>query len=260
MSKRIFTSIKNYIDKEEPEIEQLNEFLNELIVKDPINPTNKTVLTRYSKVKAFLRDEYGNELTEAEIKQIRPPSDIVNAVLNADSKLKETKTNIKFNQELIDKILSYKTSNNIYELFVFLQFISGRRISEIKEFDNTLKLFKNTENKIKMKLNKKKDNKFNIIKLIPNTLEPAEFKKKVSKLRNLIEDIDTEDWNKRLNRKIKKLLGKEFTSHSLRGFYGSYMFNKHNPSNLNINAYLMNVLNHDSIDSSISYSNYIFEK
>jgi integrase len=259
MSIRIYSSIKKFIDNEEPNIQELNDFLNDLIVKDPINPTNKTVLTRYSKVKAFLRDEYGNELTEAEIKQIRPPPDIVNAVLNADSKLKETKKNIKFNQELVDKILSYKTSNNIYELFIFLQFISGRRISEIKEFSNQIKLFKNSESKIKMKLNKKKTDKFDIVRIIPDTLTPAEFKKKTSKLRNLIEDIDTEDWNKRLNRKIKKLLGK-FTSHSIRGFYGSYMFNKFIKENLNINAFLMNILNHDNIDSSISYSNYIFEK
>jgi integrase len=259
MSIRIYSSIKKFIDNEEPNIQELNDFLNDLIVKDPINPTNKTVLTRYSKVKAFLREEYGNELNEAEIKQIRPPSDIVNAVLNADSKLKQTKTNIKFSQSLIDKILSYKTSNNIYELFIFLQFISGRRISEIKEFSNQIKLFKNSESKIKMKLNKKKTDKFDIVRIIPDTLTPAEFKKKTSKLRNLIEDIDTEDWNKRLNRKIKKLLGK-FTSHSIRGFYGSYMFNKFNKENLNINAFLMNILNHDNIDSSISYSNYIFEK
>ena len=122
-----------------------------------LNPTNKTILTRYSKVKAFLRDEYGNDLSEAEIKLVKPPADIVNAVLNADSKLKESKTNIKFSQELINQILSYKDSNNIYELFIFLQLISGRRVSEIKEFSNQIKLFKNNENKIKMKLNKKKN-------------------------------------------------------------------------------------------------------
>mgnify|MGYP003652692208 CR=1 FL=1 len=260
MSKRIFSSIKTFIEKNEPEIEELNEFLNELIVKDPINPTNKTILTRYSKVKAFLRDEYGKELTEAEIKQIRPPADIVNAVLNSDSKLKESKTNIKFSQELINQILSYKDSNNIYELFIFLQLISGRRVSEIKEFSNQIKLFKNNENKIKMKLNKKKTDKYDIIRLIPETLTPAEFKKKVSKLRNIIEDIETADWTKRLNRKIKKLLNKEYTSHSIRGMYGTYMFSKYNKENLNINAYLMNILNHNDIDSSISYSNYIFEK
>ena len=111
-----------------------------------------------------------------------------------------------------------------------------------------------------MKLNKKKTEKYDIVRIIPDTLLPSDFKKKVSKLRNLIEDIDTEDWNKRLNRKIKKLLGKDYSSHSLRGFYASYMFNKFNKENLNINAYLMNILNHDNIDSSVSYSNYIFEK
>lgn len=259
MSKRIFKNLDDFIEIHNPNIEELNEFLVEEIIEDPINPTNKTILTRYSKVKNYIREKY-KEISEAELKQIKPPAEIVNSVLENDAKLKETKKNIKFNQELVDKILSYKDSKNLYEKFIYLQFISGRRISEIKEFDNIVKLFKNNNNEIKMKLNKKKHQNFEIVKIMPNTIEPSEFKKQLKKLRDVIEEIDTGDYTKRLNRFIKKNLGKDYTTHSLRGMYGSYMFNKHNPENLNINAYLKNLLNHDSIDSSISYSNYQFEK
>jgi len=259
MSKRIFKNLSDFIEIHEPTMKELNEFLVDELVDDPIEPSNKTVLTRYSKVKNYIRENY-KEISEAELKQLRPPPEIVSAVLNSDAELKQTKKIIKFNQELVDKILSFKNSKNIYEKFIFLQFISGRRISEIKEFDNMIKNFKNNQNEVKMKLNKKKHDNFQIVKIMPNTLEPTEFKKQVKKMRDIVEDIDTEDWTKRMNRFIKKNLGKDYTSHSLRGFYSGVMFNKFNPDNLNINAYLMNILNHDSIESSISYSNYIFEK
>ena len=70
MSKRIFSQIDNYIINKEPEIEELNDFLEEIIVNDEISPTDKTILTRYSKVKNYLREKYGNELSEEEIRLV----------------------------------------------------------------------------------------------------------------------------------------------------------------------------------------------
>jgi len=260
MSKRIFNQIDKYINEEEPEIEELNEYLEEIIVNDEISPTDKTILTRYSKVKKYLREQYGSDLSEAELKKIKPPSQIVDNVLESDKKVKEKKINIKFNQNDVDKILDYKNSKNLFELFIFLQFISGRRMSEIKEFEHNLRLIKNSKNQIKMKLAKKQDNGLEPITLIDNTISPEEFKIKVKKIRDMIEDISTNDFNKRLNRFIKKNINKNWSSHILRGMYGRYMFEKQNPENLNINGYLKKVLNHDSSDSSLSYSNFVFEK
>ncbi len=260
MSKRIFNQIDKYINEEEPEIEELNEYLEEIIVNDEISPTDKTILTRYSKVKKYLREQYGSDLSEAELKKIKPPSQIVDNVLESDKKVKEKKINIKFNQNDVDKILDYKNSKNLFELFIFLQFISGRRMSEIKEFEHNLRLIKNSKNQIKMKLAKKQDNGLEPITLIDNTISPEEFKIKVKKIRDMIEDISTNDFNKRLNRFIKKNINKNWSSHILRGMYGRYMFDTQNPENLNINGYLKKVLNHDSSDSSLSYSNFVFEK
>jgi hypothetical protein len=114
-----------------------------------------------------------------------------------------------------------------------------------------------------MKLSKKKYDKesdMDEVQLIPNQLDNVSFRKKVKNIRDLIEDISTNDFNKRVNRYIKKNLNKDWSSHTLRGLYGHYMFHKYNPENLNINGFLTQILNHDSSDASLNYSNFVYEK
>tara|TARA_B110000261_G_scaffold159771_1_gene198290 strand:- start:13426 stop:14217 length:792 start_codon:yes stop_codon:yes gene_type:complete len=263
MSKRIFKLIDNFIQDEEPEIDELNNFLIEIVVDDAIEPSDKTILTRYSKIKNYLRDKFGSELSEDEIKQIKPPGDIVDRVLASDLKIKQSKTNIKFDQQLVDKILNFKDSKNMFEKFIFLQFVSGRRLNEIAEFEHKIKIPKGSTYKIKMKLSKKKYKKesdMDEVKLIPGEIDNITFKKKLKGLRDLVEDISVGDLNKRINRYLKKNIRKDLTSHTLRGFYAHYLFNFHNPENLNINGFLTKVLNHDTGTSSLNYSNYTFEK
>jgi hypothetical protein len=114
-----------------------------------------------------------------------------------------------------------------------------------------------------MKLSKKKykkDSDFDEIRLIPGEIDNITFKKKLKTIRDLVEDISVGDLNKRINRYLKKNIRKDLTSHTLRGFYAHYLFNFHNPENLNINGFLTKVLNHDTNTSSLNYSNYTFEK
>ena len=42
--------------------------------------------------------------------------------------------------------------------------------------------------------------------------------------------------------------------------YATYMFNTENAENININGFISKILNHESTDSSLNYSNYIYEK
>ena len=263
MSKRIFALIDKFIINKEPEIEELNDFLEEIIVNDEISPTDKTILTRYSKVKNYLREKYGSELSEDEIKIIKPPADVVNRVLEKDQKTRQKKINIKFNQQDIEKILSFKDSKNLFEKYIYLQFISGRRLNEIKEFAHNMRIPKGKTYKIKMKLSKKKYDKesdMDEVQLIPNQLDNVSFRKKVKNIRDITEDISTSDFNKRVNKYIKKNLNKQWSSHVLRGLYAHYMFHNYNAENLNINGFLTQILNHDSSDASLNYSNFVFDK
>ena len=104
----------------------------------------------------------------------------------------------------------------------------------------------------------KNENKYYTIKLVPNTLTSKQFKNAINIVRDNFQHIKSNDYIKRLNRKIKKLVRKDLTSHNLRGMYATYLFNTDNPDNQNINGFISSVLNHDGDNSSLNYSNYIY--
>ena len=253
MSKKIFKSIDEFIKSNNPEFDELLEHIIKLAESN--EPTLKTLATRYSNIKKHIRNNYPI-YSEVELKQIKPSDEVIKEIIQDDLEKRSQKTNIRFNDELINNILSLKDSNNDLDKSIYLQFISGRRINEIKSNDYILKPYKD---KLKMNLSKCKDTKMNEIFLIPNTLTSKEFKKETDNLRLRINDIGLTDWNSRINRHIKKNIGKDITSHNLRGIYAVYNFNKNNPNNLNINGYLTQVLNHSSYDASLNYSNYVYE-
>jgi integrase len=249
MSQKIFKSLDLLIE-DNPDFEDVLEKIHELAEGN--EPTLKTVASRYSKIKKYIREKYP-KYSDTELKQIRPDEEITKTIIQDDLEKRSQKTNITFDDNLINKILSYKNSSNDLEKSIYLQFISGRRINEIKSSDSIIKTFKD---KVKMKLSKTKDNSFQEIFLLPNTLTSKEFKKQVDNLRSRIADISVADWTSRVNRYMKKNLNKDLTSHNLRGIYGTYAYHKHNDNNLNINGFLTEVLNHSSYDSSMNYSKY----
>ena len=257
MSKRLFKIIKNYTDNNDYTFQDLKDFIDDKIMED--NPKPKTIATRYSHTKNFLRDNYP-QITDKQLKLVRPDEEITNGIIQKDLEIKSNKKNIKFNKELVDKILDFKNTDEIYELAMYLQFISGRRADEIKDKEYIARVGK--DKKLKMLLSKKNgknQNKYYEIRLIPNTLSPEQFKNALKMVRQNFSHIGSNDYIKRLNRKIKKLVRSDLTSHSFRGMYATYLFNEHNEENQNINGFIEKVLNHDSSGSSLNYSNYLYE-
>jgi len=257
MSDRLYKVIKNYTNKNEYEFIDLLQFVNDKILED--NPKNKTIATRFSLVKKFLRNNYP-DLTEKQLKLIRPDDEITNGILQNDAIIRSQKCNINFNKELVNKILDFKLTDNIYELAIYLQFISGLRAGELIDSELKLRILKDN---VRMMLSKKKDdkkNKYYPIKLINNTLTAKEFKHGINQIRAYASLLKSTDWIKRINRIVKKNIRPDLTSHCLRGMYATYMFNTENPENQNLNGYITKILNHESSDSSLNYSNYIYEK
>jgi integrase len=256
MSQRLFKVIKNYTDNNEYEFVDLLDFISNKVMED--SPKDKTIATRYSLIKKFLRSNYP-ELTEKQLKLVRPDEDITLGILQNDEIVKTKKKNIHFDKELVDKILDLKLTDDIYELAIYLQFISGLRANELRDKDFKIRI---KDDNVRMMLSKKKDNKKNKyypINLIPNTLNAKEFKNGLVQIRAFADLLKPTDWIKRINRVVKKQVRKDLTSHALRGMYASYMFNNHNPDNQNLNGYISKVLNHENGDSSLNYSNYIYE-
>ena len=255
MSKKFYKMIDVFLE-EDKTIDELKEFLDELVFSN--SPTYKTIATRYSQLKRYIRENFGSLYSESELKILKPPDEITTAILENDQKIRSEKKNIIYDTDLIDKILKLKDSyKNDYELAIFLQFVSGRRVDEIKDPNYIVKVFKDN---IKMNLSKDKSNEFCVIKLIPDSISAKEFKLRIDRMRNRNNDVSGGDWNSRINKIIKRMIRKDLTSHNLRGLYASYMFEAHNPENKNINGYISENLNHKSCDASLNYSNYKMEK
>jgi integrase len=256
MSQRLFKVIKKYTSNNEYEFIDLLEFINKNIMED--DPKPKTIATRYSLTKRFLRDNYPT-LTEDQLKLIRPDESITMGIIENDEIVKSNKTNIKFNKDLVEKILDLKLTDNIYELAIYLQFVSGLRANELRDKDFKIRI---KNDKVRMMLSKKiddKKSKYYPINLIPNTLTAKEFKNGLVQVRAFADLLKPTDWVKRVNRIVKKSVRKDLTSHNLRGMYSNYQFNTNNPDNQNINGFISKILNHENNGSSLNYSNYIFE-
>jgi integrase len=256
MSQRLFKVIKSYTDNNDYSFQDLKDFIDEKILED--QPKAKTIATRYSLTKKFLRDNY-QEISEKQLKLIRPEDDITLSIIEKDLEIKSNKKNIKFDKDLIDKILEFKETDDVYLLSIYLQFISGRRADEIR--DKQYKIRVGKDNKLKMQLSKKNEkskNKFYNIELIKDTISPKQFKDSINIVRQNFQHIQSTDYIKRLNRRIKKEVRSDLTSHNLRGIYSTYMFHTQNENNQNINGFISSVLNHDSDNSSLNYSNYIY--
>jgi integrase len=258
MSQRLFKVINNFVAKNpDYSFNDLKEFIDNEVTND--SPQPRTISTRYSLVKKFLRDNYP-QITEKQLKAIRPDDEITNSIIEQNDIIRSHKNNIKFDKELVDKILAFKNTEDLFELAIYLQFISGRRADEIRDSEYKIRI--DQKDNLKMLLSKKskeKRNKYFPIKLLKNSLSPKQFKESVKIIRQNFNYIKSNDYIKRLNRKIKKLVRNDLTSHDLRGMYAMYMFNTDNPENRNVNGFLSSVLNHDSDSSSLSYSNYIYE-
>lgn len=260
MSKRIYNKINTFLQNEDFKMKDFLNELHEIIVNDGINPSDKTIATRYSLTKNFLRNNYPSDFSEDDLKNVRPNADVIDRIVSKDKILKENKTDVLFSKLDIDKILELGNSKNIFEKFIYLMFISARRMAEIKEQKYVIKLNRGKAFSVKMNLAKKNDNHRDtmfVVQLTPDTMDGKQFRSEVNKVRLLSEDVSTNDFNKRLNRKIKQLFpGKNFHSHTLRGLSAIYNYETNNKEGLAINPYIMKHLNQDSLDSSLSYSNY----
>jgi len=255
MSKKLFNKLDIFLDSE-PSEDKLIKFIEDLILSN--EPTNKTIATRYSNVKKYLRQNYIG-ISEDTLKKLKPDDKIIQAILNSDALKKTNKKNIHFDSNNVNDILQLKNSSNVYDNAIYLQFISGRRINEIFDDDIKLTMLKNAPHKVRFSsLSKKTNDKPYIIKLVPD-ITGKEFRDKLYNLRKIINGISLNDFNKRVNKKIKEKIGKQFTSHNLRGMYGVFLFNKYNEEDQNINGFISKVLNHDSTDASLHYTNYIFK-
>ena len=267
------------------QIIKLKEFMNEDRTNDEIrlkvrelaysnDAKDTTILSRYTQLKKFLKQNYMN-LNKEFLFNLNPPIDMTYRVNNHNKLVRSERLNFVYDQKMIDRLLSYKDYTGFKyperALTSYLQFVSGRRISELLSPDIKIGIIKKEPESVKfsyLKKNKTKD-KVAIIKLLPNTINNKEFKVLMNILKKFMgKSITEEDLDKDINiftNNVNYFLKKEFPkkgihSHILRGIYANYYYHMYNPNNQNINGFISNILNHSGDTSSLNYSNYEFKK
>lgn len=260
MSKTLINKVIQYIEDNDVDDDKVKKYIDDIVNKD--NPTIRTISNRYSLIKKAIKENFDGFSAEF-LKSIKPDDSIIKKILSEDMEKRSSKSIFTFTEKMVDDILDLKESDDIYDNGIYLQFISGRRASEIYQHINDHEKIK--VNRIKNKpelvkfstLHKKNNDKSEIIELIPNTLDSSEFKSMYNKINSEL-NISTQDYINRINMKVKKMFPKIsiMSSHKLRGIYARYMFETNNDDNQNINGYITKILNHNSPESSLSYSNY----
>ena len=259
MGVKMINQLHKYISEEKPDEGALRKFVKEMAYNN--SPTERTITVRYSQIKKHIRETHP-EYSDQFLKELNPPAALTKKIIEENKERKLKKKQISFNDELIEKIYSFKDSENPYERSIYLQFISGRRINEI--FDNDFKISNANPTQVSMKLSKKngdEKSKFHKFSLIKDTSTNKEFRDSLKKLRSSVNGMSVKDFTNRINRKIRDKVRKDLSSHDLRAMYGVYRFNTDNPEEQNLVGYINNVLNHgdQSIDSSVSYSNFTYQ-
>ena len=259
MSKKLIAKLHKYITEEKPEEEALLEFIKELANSN--EPADRTITTRYSQIKKHVRELHTGYSDEF-LRKIAPPRELTMKVIENNKEKRNGKLLIEFDQAIVDKLYSWKKDESPLKRMAFLQFVSGRRVSET--FDNEIGTNpRKNEKSVKMKLDKKSgDNKdkfftFDLIKDSPVTNK--EWKKMLVETRKALVGVDKSVYNQRVNKILKRDLRSDLSSHDLRSMYGVYRFNKENDQKQNLVGYISSILNHgDTSDSGIAYSNFSF--
>lgn len=260
MSKKSIAKLHTYITDEKPTEEQLSKYVKELAYQN--EPTDRTISVRYSQFKKHIRDTHP-EYSDQFLQNLNPPADLTKKIITENKQRKLARKMVKFDNELIEKILSLKDSPNAYKQAIYLQFVSGRRINEI--FDNPLRISSKDPLEVAMKLSKKngdEKSKYHKFHLLKNTITNTQFKRKIQKLRTSVNGVSLQDFTNRINRKIKQVIDKDLSSHDLRGLYAVYGYHTENDDDTNLLGYINKVLNHGdtSLDSSQSYANFKYVK
>lgn len=235
--------------------------LVEEVLKESTNDKYKprTIINKISNSKKYL---INMNIPRSVYSRIKPAKKLVDKVINDDQIRRAGKINFVITNDMVRWIIDNK-DKSIMNKLAFAMMISGRRINEILSTQIKVTRYPKSKNKIRFShLSKQKDKKTAVVELLPVKLTGYDnnmFSKLLKKIREILGDEPVSDVNRKFNKWLRKNIYSDMTSHSIRGIYAYLMWIMVDKKKKNINGYLSEVLNHDSYDTSLSYSKYVIE-
>ena len=259
MSKKLLSKLHNYITDQKPKEDELLKFINELAYSN--DAADRTITTRFSKFKRHIRENHP-EYSDDFLRKVSPPRELTLKVIETNKEKRNGKKLVEFNQDMVDKLYSWKDDPSPLKKMAFLQFVSGRRVSET--FDNEIGANPRKNDKsVKMKLDKKsnqdKDKYFTFELIKDSPITNKEWRKMLIDTRKALVGVDKSVYSQRVNKILKRDLRDDISSHDLRSMYAVYRFNKENEDKQNLTGFISSILNHGpTSESGIAYSNFSF--
>lgn len=224
----------------------------------------RTMTKNYSLVRTFFKRVLNNEKYKDFLFKIKN-DELTDKVLVMDKTTRDERKEIKIDKEVIKKIISFQHSLILEEIVIFVMFVTGRRISEILNVGRRVNMkvlgfdFKEKTEPDKVSfcgILKKKDNEHFECQTIKILITKTKLKKLITKIKLLRGIRKNINIIQKTNVLVKKL-HEGFVSHSIRKLYVSYSYKFLNKNSLKFNTFIKEFLNHDSIETSLSYNDYI---
>ena len=245
INKKIKAKIVNIIDN----FNKLNKKkiivdISSILLED--DPKPRTQATRFSLVKKM----FSNITDDKEfLSQIKPDQKITDGIVLDDQKKRDGEKLFTLDENLVRKIAYFEKSNDIYEIALYLLFVSGRRVSELMEAN-----FINVKGNKNIKIDGvKKRTDEGICEFIP-LINKTKFFKIYKKFKLMLKHSTITSFHRNLGRNTKKKLGQNMNPHKMRKFYANYSFKFRNKGLDKINTHIKNILCHQSINASLNYT------
>ena len=162
-----------------------------------------------------------------------------------ESVLKRNRERLEISEQQIDEwIGECLESENENITYVGLMLCSGCRFSEIQSSQ-----FKAVDNRyIKQKGVLKKENGENFEIIKPSLCDTSLWLKKYNTIKGKAFNNTT------INRKIKEIFGESYNSHMMRKIYANVSYKWFNVENENLQTFIMRILGHSGVMTSLYYS------
>jgi len=234
-------------DASDEQKQNMLDDINQIILAD--DPAMRTITIRYSLVKKMFK-----EITDDKsfLSKIKPDPKITETIIEQNNKIRDDKKLIIIDRADIKQTLSYGFSNDVYDLFIFLLFVTGRRTHELfsANFVNVMK-----SKNIRIEGVAKRTDEG--ICEFPPLISKTKFFKIYNRYKKLQHKTNQNTFHRGLNRHIKKVFpNKKWNPHVFRGMYVMYGYKFRNTKRQKINTFIKEHLCHQSINASMNYTQY----
>jgi len=215
--------------------------------------SERSLLVRYSIVRSLLKKHTTDQKL---LDMLLPPRDLSNRINKENHDRRDQAKRVTVHRAFIEKVLAFQHSDNLYDLCMVLLLITGRRTIEVL----TAKIYaKGSANVLYIDgVVKRSDDgrcKF------PPLWSKAKTLKLLQKFRQKLKDkygpsFNRATFRRNLLSRIRSKLDAEAHPHMFRGIYANYLYKFRNQDQKKINTFLMDVLCHETVSTSMSYTGY----